>query len=152
MSSSSQESYEPNLTPILDMVFQLITFFMLVINFKASSLDLSLKLPVLGSARPLAYDGKHEPITLNFSADGTVRAYSQVVELDEFIAREARMLKSLLEADGTKPEDGSIPVPVIIRADQAVSFTEIMKTMQLCQSHGLGNIALSAMTREEEVP
>ena len=26
---------EPNLTPILDMVFQLITFFMLVINFKA---------------------------------------------------------------------------------------------------------------------
>ena len=36
---------EPNLTPILDMVFQLITFFMLVINFKSASLDLSLRLP-----------------------------------------------------------------------------------------------------------
>ena len=44
---------EPNLTPILDMVFQLITFFMLVINFKAAELDLSLQLPVLGSAKPL---------------------------------------------------------------------------------------------------
>jgi biopolymer transport protein ExbD len=44
---------EPNLTPILDMVFQLITFFMLVISFKAAELDQTLMLPVLGSARPL---------------------------------------------------------------------------------------------------
>ena len=43
---------EPNLTPILDMVFQLITFFMLVMNFKAAELDLSLRLPVIGSAKP----------------------------------------------------------------------------------------------------
>ncbi len=49
---------EPNLTPILDMVFQLITFFMLVINFKAAELDLSLQLPVLGSAKPLPGDAK----------------------------------------------------------------------------------------------
>ena len=44
---------EPNLTPILDMVFQLITFFMLVLNFKAAELDLSLQLPVITSAKPL---------------------------------------------------------------------------------------------------
>lgn len=47
----SGQKAEPNLTPILDMVFQLITFFMLVINFKSASMDLELKLPVLGSAR-----------------------------------------------------------------------------------------------------
>ena len=35
------------------MVFQLITFFMLVINFKSAELDLTLKLPVVGSARPV---------------------------------------------------------------------------------------------------
>src|SRR5436190_1151310 len=52
MSAMSQEGTEPNLTPILDMVFQLITFFMLVINFKSASMDLSLRLPVVGSARP----------------------------------------------------------------------------------------------------
>ena len=28
---------QPNLTPMLDMVFQLITFFMLVINFKSAA-------------------------------------------------------------------------------------------------------------------
>ena len=37
---------EPNLVPILDMVFQLITFFMLVVNFKATEVDRELTLPV----------------------------------------------------------------------------------------------------------
>ena len=56
---------EPNLTPILDMVFQLITFFMLVINFKAAELDLSLQLPVLGSAKPLPEDQNMKLLVLN---------------------------------------------------------------------------------------
>ena len=50
-SVSSEITAAPNLTPLLDMVFQLITFFMLVINFKSAELDLALKLPVVGSAR-----------------------------------------------------------------------------------------------------
>ena len=33
MSAQGLEGAEPNLTPMLDMVFQLVTFFMLVINF-----------------------------------------------------------------------------------------------------------------------
>jgi biopolymer transport protein ExbD len=36
---SHASNAEPNLTPILDMVFQLITFFMLVINFKSAAMD-----------------------------------------------------------------------------------------------------------------
>ncbi len=147
MSASSGESFEPNLTPILDMVFQLITFFMLVINFKAYNVDQSLRLPVLGSARPLAYDGRHEPITLNLSKDGTVRAYGQVVELEPFIRKEAEVLKLLLE--NTTTENSAIPVPVIVRADREVAFQEVMKAMQTCRSAGMTNISLSAMSREE---
>ena len=56
---------EPNLTPILDMVFQLITFFMLVLNFKAAELDLSLRLPVIGSAKPLPEGAKVKLLVLN---------------------------------------------------------------------------------------
>ena len=59
------ESAEPNLTPILDMVFQLITFFMLVMNFKAAELDLSLQLPVLTSAKPLPEGTKVKLLVLN---------------------------------------------------------------------------------------
>jgi biopolymer transport protein ExbD len=63
--SASSTKLEPNLTPILDMVFQLITFFMLVINFKAAELDLTLKLPVLGSAKPLPEGPNTKILVLN---------------------------------------------------------------------------------------
>ncbi len=148
MSASSSESYEPNLTPILDMVFQLITFFMLVINFKGASMDLTLNLPVLGSARPLEYVGRHEPLTLNIDKEGTVRSRGETVDVDAYVAREARLLKLLHDAGGTKLVDGELPVPVVIRADKTVNFTSLLRIMRLCQAEGYRQIALSAMTRE----
>ena len=64
---------EPNLVPILDMVFQLITFFLLVTNFKSAEIDLSLKLPVVGSARPVATGGHVGVVVLNIDKEGNVR-------------------------------------------------------------------------------
>ena len=75
MTASSDKSAEPNLTPILDMVFQLITFFMLVINFKGAALDLKLQLPVLGSARPLDTQGQEDLLVLNIDAEGRLTIY-----------------------------------------------------------------------------
>ena len=51
-SMNSDVKAEPNLTPLLDVVFQLITFFMLVINFSQDNFDSRIRLPVAGSARP----------------------------------------------------------------------------------------------------
>ena len=53
-SMSHGSSAEPNLTPMLDMVFQLVTFFMLVINFSSENYDQRVRLPVAGSARPMS--------------------------------------------------------------------------------------------------
>ena len=53
MSAKVAESAEPDLTPLLDIVFQLITFFMLVINFSNDNYDQRVRLPVAGTARPV---------------------------------------------------------------------------------------------------
>ena len=58
---SQEVKAEPNLTPMLDMVFQLITFFMLVMKFKSAEIDFNLSLPVVGSARPVEQRGPHGP-------------------------------------------------------------------------------------------
>ena len=87
--SGSQSEGEADLTPILDMVFQLITFFMLVMNFKAAALDLTLKLPVVGSAMPVNTDGKEELLILNLSPTGDLTVYGEKVELERYIAVEA---------------------------------------------------------------
>ncbi len=144
MSASSEN--EPNLTPILDMVFQLITFFMLVINFKGAAMDLSLQLPVLGSARPLEYQGEYEPLMLNISSDGDVKADGHTVEVDQFVAEQARFLKARLQLTGQKTTDFN--VPVVIRADKSTTYATLDRVMRICQAQGFRQFALSAMSRE----
>lgn len=84
-------SAEPNLTPILDMVFQLITFFMLVINFKSAAMDLSLKLPVIGSARPVDMQGQEDLLILNIDAAGKLKVFGAEKDIERYVATEAEV-------------------------------------------------------------
>src|SRR6186713_1828194 len=120
-SMSHSASAEPNLTPILDMVFQLITFFMLVVNFKSAEMDLDLKLPVVGSARPIDTQGQEDLLVLNVNALGQLRVYGQLVpDIDTYIANEAQasQLAARRENPQFKPGD-ELPSTIVIRADKS---------------------------------
>jgi biopolymer transport protein ExbD len=143
------DSAEPNLTPMLDLVFQLITFFMLVINFKGATSDLTVKLPVLGSAVPLDWHGPFEPLVLNVDTAGQVTVYGAPVDIEKHVAFEARLIRDRLP-DDEQVKKGELPVPVVIRADRAVPFHLLNRVIKTCQGHGYRQFSLSAMTREEE--
>ena len=97
---------QPNLTPLLDMVFQLITFFMLVINFKDAALDQSLQLPVLGSARPLDTKGQEDLLVLNIDAEGRLKVYGVPREVQSYIADEARQEEAASRQKGRRSRRG----------------------------------------------
>ncbi len=145
MSAQLSEGADPDLTPLLDMVFQLITFFMLVINFKAQALDTTLQLPVLGSARPLEWKGDREPLMLNVDTEGRVRVYNAFVSAEKYIADNATELKAKLRASG-EPVPKELPVPVILRADKGTKFHLVNHVIKLCQDNGYVQFSLSAMT------
>src|SRR5438477_8486162 len=69
-SVTSELKAEPNLTPLLDVVFQLITFFMLVINFSNENYDQRVRLPVVGSAKPVEGAAAPDLLVLNIDKDG----------------------------------------------------------------------------------
>jgi biopolymer transport protein ExbD len=148
MSAQLSEGAEPDLTPLLDMVFQLITFFMLVINFKAAALDQTLQLPVLGSARPLEWKGEFEPLVLNIDKEGRIKVYETPVDAEKYILSEASELKRQLQAAG-QPSTGELPVPVVMRADKGTKFHLVNRVIQLCQENGYQQFSLSAMTGQE---
>lgn len=148
MSAHGYNEAEPNLTPMLDLVFQLITFFMLVINFKAALTDFEVKLPVLGSAAPMEWDGSFEPLVLNVDTAGQVFVYRNPIDVDQYIATEARLLKDRYRND-EKVAKGELPVPVVIRASRDVPFHLLNRVVKTCQQHGYRKFSLSAMTREE---
>jgi len=149
MSAHHADGVEPNLTPILDLVFQLITFFMLVINFKGSSMDLSLKLPVLGSARPIKATSKLERLTLNVNSDGQVIVYGREIDLEQHVAQAAESLKSQLQNSGQEITNGELPVTVIIRADRRIPFKLLNHVIEVCQKNGYVQYSLNAMNQEE---
>src|SRR5215471_17122736 len=118
----SADQAEPNLTPILDMVFQLITFFMLVINFQTAALDMSLKLPVVGSARPVDKQSE-DLLVLNVNLKGEIVVYGAEKDPEAYVQNEARFARRKLAVDGKKIEPGAeLPTLVVVRADQKTPF------------------------------
>jgi biopolymer transport protein ExbD len=150
-SVSSEIKAEPNLTPMLDMVFQLVTFFMLVINFKSAALDLSLKLPVVGSAKPVDSQGQEELLILNIDNLGTVNVYGvkkKDREIESYIAGEAQA--SLLTARQKQPDikfGDELPTTVVIRADKNTPFKLLNRVIKACQDSGFRKFALKGLDK-----
>jgi biopolymer transport protein ExbD len=146
-----EASAEPNLVPMLDMVFQLITFFMLVINFKGAQIDMNLKLPVIGSARPVDTKGQRDLLILNITSDGELTVYGRPRDIDSYIAGEAQA--SLLVARQRNPDIESgddLPTTVVIRADRSTPFHLLNRVIQACQKYGFRSFSLKAMRQEED--
>jgi len=143
-------SAEPNLTPILDMVFQLITFFMLVINFKTAAMDLDLKLPVVGSARPVDTQGQEDLLILNINSQGQLRVYGQHVgDVSAYIANEAQASLLVARRANLQIKAGDeLPSTVVIRADKGTPFAMLNRIIEVCQTSGYRKFALKAMNKE----
>ena len=131
---------------MLDMVFQLITFFMLVSNFKAAELDMNLKLPVVGSARPVDTKGKEEFLILNVDIKGALKVYGIEKDIESYIAGEAAVVRD------KKPElkkGDELPVTVVIRADRGTPFKMLNKVITTSQDNGFLKYALRAMEKDD---
>jgi biopolymer transport protein ExbD len=143
---------EPNLTPLLDVVFQLITFFMLVINFTAENYDQRIHLPVAGSARPVedTQRASEDRIVLNLDRDGHLLKGGEAQSLNEAIAsikHQADLIKLNLKASGVKFDPaGGLPTTVVFRADKDATFQAVLSLIRACQTQGFRKFALKAMT------
>src|SRR5208337_696715 len=117
--SSSGSKAEPNLTPLLDMVLQLVMFFMMVCNFAMEQVNEEVKLPTAQSARP-ADKSEVEVLYLNLNSDGKVmvtgREYplSNMAEIKFYLKSMADEAKAAAERVGDR--SGILKTVVIIRA------------------------------------
>ena len=157
MSASMQQGLkaEPNLTPLLDVVFQLITFFMLVINFSNDNYDIRIKLPVAGSARPLddaQRAAAEDRLVLNIDSkgqllfNGKVQSGGEAIQTIKFEAELARLNQKTLSGGKKRDPAEGLPTRVVIRADRDTPFAPIYSLITACQSNGYRKFDLKAMT------
>jgi biopolymer transport protein ExbD len=149
--SLSTHQAEPNLTPILDMVFQLITFFVLVLNLKSAEIDLSLRLPVVGSARPVETHSS-DLLVLNVDKKGTLKVYNTVVkDVEGYIKNEAQASRLAARRINPKLKEGDeLSTMVVVRADKTIPFKLLNHVIVSCQENGFRSFSLKALNRQEE--
>jgi biopolymer transport protein ExbD len=151
-SMGSEMKAEPNLTPLLDVVFQLITFFMLLINFSNDNYDARVRLPVAGAARPMddAQALSEDRLVLNIDRQGHLLLGGQSLYIQkaaEEIKKQAELIRLNVKASGVKVAgDGSLPTTVVLRADKDTSFTNLYTLITACQANGFRKFALKAMS------
>ena len=149
-SVSGEISATPDLTPLLDVVFQLITFFMLVINFSSENYDQRVRLPVAGSARPLdKAQAAQDRLVLNIDRDGHL-LMGDVLDTERALREihfQAQLIKQNAEAAGVKvnPAEG-LPTTVVLRADRATAFSQLFRMITACQQEGFRKFDLKAMS------
>jgi len=148
--ASSALSAEPNLTPILDMVFQLITFFMLVISFKTAAIDTSVRLPVVGSAQPKQGDGERNFALLNIDAEGNLRVFGETCDLEKYLSEEAVHLRKVASERESTSSDVDVPLAAVIRADRATAFGDMNRILAACKANGFRNVTFKVLEADSE--
>jgi biopolymer transport protein ExbD len=138
----SNVSADPDMTPMIDMTFQLIAFFMVLMNFSEAEQDERIKLP--GSLLAKPPEGPVEfPLTMQLTKEGTVLfggTEQRVEDLAGALTRE----RTVLELRGDTPANAT----VIIRADADAQTGRVQELIDICQRTGFEKFTLRAKQEE----
>lgn len=119
-----RESLAMDLTPLIDMVFLLLVFFLVTSTFKKDELALLLKLPK--AQEGAGTEKKIENLTIELS-DEQVAVNGKKSSMEELPATLAASPKDIL---------------VNLRVDGEVKYTRLVKVLDLLQTNKLENISL----------
>ena len=136
LSFRTQDSPDVNLTPMIDVVFLLLLFFMVSTSFIKES---SMKVDLPEANQQAVIDVKVKPIDILIHADGRFEISETILP-----APTAEELKQLLQQQVGEQVDPHI----IISADAIAQYQDIVTAMDVVQQ--LGYQRLSLATRQTQ--
>ncbi len=127
---------EADLTPMIDMTFQLIAFFMVLINFSQSEQNDKVTLPASELVQPVDQPLEF-PIIIHLTSDDTVVIGGDAVTIDTLRSRLQPEI-SLLKLEGKTPAAAN----VIIRSHRTAPGGRVQDLINKCQELGFEQFAL----------
>ena len=118
-----------NLTPMIDVVFLLIIFFM--VGTKFTELERKIKLQVPQVAEVKALSPAPEKRVINVHRDGQITLDREDVNLDQLVER-------LQRARGEYAELG-----VLVRGDAEGAFQNVAEVLGACRRAGISDMGIS---------
>jgi biopolymer transport protein ExbD len=125
-----------NLTPMIDIVFLLIIFFMVGTKFTELERKLALEVPQVGDATALA--PAPEKRVINVYRDGRIALDRESVTLEQLRAR--------LAAARSDYQD----LGVVVRGDAEGTFQNVATVLNACRQAGIAQMGISVrLTRKD---
>ena len=126
-----------NMTPMIDVVFQLIIFFLVTSHFARQEAHLPLPLPAADSSHAAELDDKPR-LVINVIADGTLLFASRTVTPAELQQRLQERMAEL-----------GRDVEVRIRADRSVAYRHVEPVLLACAGVGIWNVHYAVYRKED---
>lgn len=118
-----------NMTPLIDVVFLLLIFFLSATTFSRDEVEMSLNLPESASGQQ---GGESRVIIINVSRDGRLLVDGRQVSVEA--------LQQKLKAAASRDKDQE----VLIRGDQKAQFGLVAKVFDACLLAKLSSISIGA--------
>ncbi|MCK5114721.1 MAG: biopolymer transporter ExbD [Phycisphaerae bacterium] len=127
---------EISIAPLIDVVFLLIIFFMVVSQFTRVKLE-AVSLPP-ASQGELPEEMSSRRVILNVHQDGRI--------INEGIEHDLLSLEQLLKME--KAEHGGGRLTILIRSDRKTSWKTVREIMQVCAGEGLSRVKVAVTEAE----
>ena len=132
------------MTPMIDVTFQLITFFVFTLNFSEAVQDDRIQLPLSQLAKP-AEGPPADPITLQLMNNGQVIYAGEPITLQD-IGGYLENEKRVMIAASKEPNAAT----VILRADGRSKTGDVQELVKICQEKGFERFVLRAQYDESK--
>jgi biopolymer transport protein ExbD len=136
-SSARGEKLEVNLTPLLDLVLQLIMFFMITVNFvRTERVNDEVRLPIVQSATPLDRSADNW-VFLNMNRDGKILVSSDE-RLDSTARLRAHLQREKESIDRAARERGikELKTFIVLRVDKDAHYRDVWEVLDICSRAG----------------
>jgi biopolymer transport protein ExbD len=124
-----------NLTPMIDVVFQLLLFFLVASKFAEDERELNIVLPHASEARPLT--SRPEVLFVNVDRDGHFVVDRQLLD-------SAALEVKLRQASANNPGRQTVE----IRADRNCLWQFVVEVMNLCNKAGIRDYRVTTTALE----
>lgn len=122
-SQAKQPGVHIEMTPMIDMVFLLLIFFLVATTFQQEEREMKVALPFATSSEPIS--ALLQELVINVDSEGQFIVRGRVME-------EGALATMIEEAVAANPEQ-----KVTVRGDRTTAYSNVVRVLDLCKGAGI---------------